>query len=433
MASHGEHAHAHEDMLSVEEALRRILAYFSPLESEERPLLEVVGQVLDEDVYSSFDIPPLANSAMDGYAVRAADVAGVSPEMPRVLAVTGHVPAGQISSRSVEEGTAIRIMTGAPIPQGADTVIPFEETDEVERKAKGLAMDQIAIRRAPAPGQHVRPAGEDIRQGEMVLQRGTSLRSSEVSVLASLGRQTVKVIRRPLVSVLATGDELLALGDAPQPAKIYDSNTYGLAAAVAQSGGIPRALGIARDTIEDMHRKLDEAEESDLLLTSAGVSKGDYDLVKDILAERGEIGFWSVRMRPAKPLAFGVIRGKEGRRIPHMGLPGNPVSAMVAFEEFTRPAILKMLGKTRLARPVVEAVLDGAIRNFDGRRVFARVQVKKRNGVYHAMPTGAQGSNILTSMSKANGLAVCPEDVPVMEAGEVAEVKMLDWNEEVDL
>ena len=192
-------------------------------------------------------------------------------------------------------------------------------------------------------------------------------------------------------------------------------------------------LGIARDTVEEVHAKLDEAEDSDLLLTSAGVSKGDYDLVKDVLAERGEIGFWSVRMRPAKPLAFGLIRSAGDRRVPHMGLPGNPVSAMVAFEEFTRPAILKMLGRKRLTRPTVQAVLEGAIRNFDGRRVFARVQVRKENGGYMAMPTGAQGSTILTSMSKANGLALCPEDVPVKEAGEIVTVKMVDWNEEVDI
>ena len=420
--------HAHQDMLSVEEAYERIMANFAPLEAEEKPLLQALGQVLAEDIFSPFDIPPMANSAMDGYAVRVQDVTEA-----KLLAVIGQVSAGQMPSQSVEKGTAIRIMTGAAIPPGADAVVPFEETDEVERKAKGGSMDQIAIYGTPTRGQHVRPAGEDVSKAELVLRQGTVLRPSEVGVLASLGLSTVRVIRRPVVFILATGDELLAPGDPPQPAKIYDSNSSSLAASVLQCGGIPKVLGIARDTIQDMHRKLEEAEDADLLLTSAGVSKGDYDLVKDVLAERGEIGFWSVRMRPAKPLAFGIIHGRGGRRIPHLGLPGNPVSTLVAFEELTRPAILKMLGKTQLARPVVDAILDDAIHNYDGRRVFARVRVRKENGVYHAMPTGAQGSNILTSMSKANGLAICPEDVPAMGAGEMVKVKMLDWNEEVHI
>ena len=440
MASHGGdrhihghgHGHTHEDMLSVEEAYDRIMGYFSPLAEEERELTDALGQVLAENIYSPLNLPPLANSAMDGYAVRFEDFADGNGEQ-RTLKVIGHVPAGQVASRAVEPGTAVRIMTGAPVPDGADTIVPFEETDEVERKARGLDSGEITINQTPHRGQHVRPAAEDVAAGDMVLQRGTPLRAAEVGVLASLGLRSVKVIRRPVVSIIATGDELLTPGEPLEPAKIYDSNSFGLAASVVQCGGIPRLLGIARDTVEEVHAKLDEAEDSDLLLTSAGVSKGDYDLVKDVLAERGEIGFWSVRMRPAKPLAFGLIRGAGDRHVPHMGLPGNPVSAMVAFEEFTRPAILKMLGRQRLSRPTVQAVLEGPIRNFDGRRVYARVQVRRENGAYFAMPTGAQGSNILTSMSKANGLALCPEDLPVKEAGETVTVKMVDWNEEVDL
>ena len=434
MASHGGHGHGHthEDMLSVEDAYDRIMAYFHPLQAEEQELTSALGQVLSDNVYSPFDLPHLANSAMDGYAVRYDDFTDANGEN-RTLDVIGHVPAGQMPNRPVELGTAIRIMTGAPVPEGADTIVPFEETDEVERKAKGLDSGQITIQQKPRKGQHVRPAAEDVATGDLVLQEGTPLRAAEVGVLASLGLQSVRVIRRPVVSIIATGDELLMPGEPLQPAKIYDSNSFSLAASVVQCGGIPRLLGIARDTVEEVHAKLDEAEDSDLLLTSAGVSKGDYDLVKDVLAERGEIGFWSVRMRPAKPLAFGLIRSAGDRRVPHMGLPGNPVSAMVAFEEFTRPAILKMLGRKRLTRPTVQAVLEGPIRNFDGRRVFARVQVRKENGGYMAMPTGAQGSNILTSMSKANGLALCPEDVPVKEAGETVTVKMVDWNEEVDI
>ena len=429
---HGrEHGHRHADMLSVEEAYERIMAYFMPLEPEEKPILQALGQVLAEDVTSPFNLPPLDNSAMDGYAIRYEDIVGAGPGFPKTLRVAGQVAAGQVPDKQVDPGSSIRIMTGAPVPSGADTVVPFEETDEVERKAKRLSLEEIAIREEVPRGSHVRPAGEDVRKGEVVLKGGTVLRPSQVGVLASLGMETVRVTRRPVVAILATGDELLGLGERVEPGKIYDSNSYSISASVLRYGGIPNILGIARDNLEDMHRKLSLGTTSDLLITSAGVSKGDYDIVKDVLMERGEISFWSVRMRPAKPLAFGAVYGSGGRRIPHLGLPGNPVSAMVAFEEFARPAILRMLGKTQLAKPMIEAVLEGPIRNLDERRVFARVEVTRRNGTYYAKPTGPQGSNILTSMSRANGLAICPEDVPEMVAGQAVKVKMLDWNEEV--
>ena len=434
VASHGhKHGHRHADMLSVEEAYERIMAYFGPLEAEDRPILQALGQVMAEDVVSPFHLPPLDNSAMDGYAVRHADIVSASLDSPMFLRVIGQVAAGHMPAAEVTEGNAVRIMTGAPVPRGADTIVPFEETDEVERKGSGLGLDEIGIRQELSKGSHVRPAGEDVQRGETVLKAGTVLRPSEIGVLASLGMENVRVIRRPVVSILATGDELLSVGELVEPAKIYDSNSYSTAASVLRYGGIPNVLGIARDNLEDMNQMLSQGANSDLLITSAGVSKGDYDIVKDVLMERGEISFWSVRMRPAKPLAFGVIRGQGGKSVPHLGLPGNPVSAMVAFEEFARPAILRMLGKTRLAKPLIEAILEGPIYNVDERRVFARVEVTRRDGVYYANPTGPQGSNILTSMSRADGLAMCPEDVPVMEAGETVTVKMLDWNEEVQV
>lgn len=429
---HG-HGHRHADMLSVEDAYDRIMAYFSPLEPEEKPILQALGQVLVEDVTAPFHLPPLDNSAMDGYAVQYQDIATVNPTSPSILEIIGQVAAGQTPTKEVRAGTAIRIMTGAPVPAGADTVVPFEETDELDRKDKGLSSDQIGVRAAVPHGSHVRPAGEDVRKGEIVLRKGVVLRPSEIGVLASLGMEKVKVVRRPVVAILATGDELLGPGEQVKPAKIYDSNSYSMAASVLKYGGIPNMIGIARDNLEDMHQKLSLGADSDLLITSAGVSKGDYDIVKDVLMERGEISFWSVRMRPAKPLAFGVVHGNDGKRTPHLGLPGNPVSTMVAFEEFARPAILKMLGKTQLAKPMIQAVLEGPIYNHDDRRVFARVEVTRRDGIYYASPTGPQGSNILTSMSRANGLAICPEDAPVMVAGQIVRVKMLDWNEEVQI
>ncbi|MYC28900.1 MAG: molybdopterin molybdotransferase MoeA [Chloroflexi bacterium] len=433
---HG-HRHVDEDMLSVEEAYRQIMACFSPLEVEEKPILDCLGQTLAVDVHSPLALPPLANSGMDGYAVRREDIAGASEASPRNLTVIGLVAAGQVSDQTVTSGTAIRIMTGAPVPSGADTVVPFEETDEISRRSSGRPLTDIDIQADLPFGCNVRPAGEDVQTGQLVLDAGTLIRPAEMGVLASLGLQRVRVIRRPLVSVLSTGDELATLGEELAGGKIYDSNSFGVAASVAAAGGVPRVLGIARDNLEDMHRKLEEVAGSDLLVTSAGVSKGDYDVVKDVLTERGDINFWSVRMRPAKPLAFGMLRGDpvngSGKPVPLMGLPGNPVSAMVAFEMFARPAIRTMLGRRQLARPTVEGVLTAPIYNSDGRRVYARVEVEKRDGTYYANPTGPQGSNILTSMSRANALAICPEDLPAKQAGETVQIIMLDWNEEVNI
>lgn len=428
--SHG-HGHVDEDMLSVEEAYQRIMASFRTLEAEEKPLLECIGQVLAEDIHSPLALPPLANSGMDGYALRQADIAGASKETPSNLAVIGIVAAGQMPDKEVQAGTAIRIMTGAPVPGGADTVVPFEETDEVERKRDGKPLDQVAIFADMPLGCNVRPAGEDVSIGTLVLEKGTVVRAAEVGVLASLGLDKVKVIRRPVVAVLATGDELENTGTALTGGKIYDSNSFSVAASIVASGGVPRLLGIARDNLDDLNGKLEATAGADLVVTSAGVSKGDYDIVKDVLNQRGEMNFWSVRMRPAKPLAFGHLSGGAGKDIPLMGLPGNPVSAMVAFEMFARPAIRTMLGKTRLPRPLVEGTLTAPIFNEDGRRVYARVEVEFIDGDYRATPTGPQGSNILTSMSRANGLAVCPEDERRKDAGDRVQIIMLDWNEEV--
>ena len=429
---HG-HSHAEEDMLSVEEAFQRIMASFSPLNAIEVPLLDCLGQVLAEDIRSPLDLPPLTNSAMDGYAVRGADIQGASPESPRNLEVIGLVAAGQVSTQTVVAGAAVRIMTGAPIPSGADTVVPFEETDEVERRQAGRPLDHVAIFTGLSVGVNVRPAGEDVQRGQQVLDAGTPVRPSEIGVMASLGLSAARVIRRPVVAILATGDELVASGQTLDEGKIFDSNSFSVAGSVIACGGVPRVLGIARDNLEDLNNKLSEAAGSDLIVTSAGVSKGDYDIVKDVLTERGDMNFWSVRMRPAKPLAFGHLREDGGRSVPLLGLPGNPVSTMVAFEMFARPAIQIMLGKRRLARPMVEGVLTAPIYNADGRRVYARVEVTRKDGSYFANPAGPQGSNILTSMSRANGLAICPAHLPSKGAGEQVQIIMLDWNEEVDL
>ena len=311
-------------MLSVEEARERVLGYFDVLEPETRPILEAEGQVLAEDVAGPFDIPPLDNSAMDGYALRTEDILGASEASPVTLRVTGVVAAGQVPTGRVEPGTAMRIMTGAPIPEGADAVVPFEDTDEVERRASGRPLSEIGIREEVPPTANVRPAGQDVRAGERVLESGTVLRSAEIGVLAALGRGSVRVIRRPVAAILATGDELVDVGQDLQPGSIYDVNSYSLCVAVRRAGGVPRLLGIARDNLDDLDAKLQAGLEADILLTSAGVSKGDYDIVKDVLARRGEIELWSVRMRPAKPLAFGVLDGPDGRRVPTWASPAIP-------------------------------------------------------------------------------------------------------------
>ncbi len=286
MAEH-RHRHYDEAMLSVEEALERILSVFHVLKPEDKPVLEAIGQVLAEDIVSRFDIPPLDNSAMDGYAVKAPDLKGASPESPVLLTVIGSVAAGHLPDKAVVAGTAIRIMTGAPVPEGADAVVPFEETDEVARRASGAELSEIAVNTEVETGSDIRLAAQDVCKGELVLARGALLRPAEIGVLASLGYQTVKVVRRPVVAILSTGDELLEPGSRHDPGKIYDSNSYGVAAGVLRYGGIPKLLGIARDNLDSMNAKLREGLESDILITSAGVSKGDYYMVKDFLAKHG--------------------------------------------------------------------------------------------------------------------------------------------------
>ncbi len=420
-------------MISVEEALEKVLSYTEVLEPERKPILDCLGQVLAEDIYSTIDIPPLDNSAMDGYALRAADTHGASESSPRCLSIVGELAAGSLPTREIRPGTAIRIMTGAPLPEGAEAVVRFEDTDEVNRKLSSGDLSQIGILCPANKGLNVRFRGEDIAKGELILRKGKMLRPSEIGVLASLGRSTAQVIRRPVVAILSTGDELIALDQPLAPGKIHDSNTYTIAAEVSRYGGMPKILGIGRDSVQSLTEKIGEGLNADMLITSGGVSRGDYDMVKDVLARCGEIGFWTVCMKPGKPIAFGIMKKMEGgreKRVPHLGLPGNPVSSMITFEQFARPAILKMMGKEVLAKPAIQAIIEDDVVNSDGRRLFARVVVTKRGSQYYASLTGPQGSGILTSMAKANGLAIIPENSQGVKAGEKVEVQMLDWAEE---
>lgn len=425
------------DMLPVEDALQRILDLCEPLPAETRPIDDAVGQVLAEAIVAPFDIPPHDNTAMDGYAVQSASTDGAAEDAPVRLRVIGELAAGYLYGGSVGAGEAVRIMTGAPMPDGADTIVPFEETDEEGLRAPGQTNEAIAdvgILKAAAVGNNIRRRGEDVRQGDHVLAEGAVLRGPEVAVLASLGVSEVRVVRRPRVAILSTGDELLSPGQPPAPGKIYDSNSSGLSAQVQQYGGVPHRAGIASDTIEALTDAIQRAlADADLLITSAGVSRGDFDVVKEVLVREGAIDFWTVRMKPGKPLAFGRFSAPDGRRVPHIGLPGNPVSSLLAFELFGRPAIAQLMGRAPQSRPVVRAIAEDDIVNTDARRVYARATMQLDDeGRWHARLTGPQGSGVLTSMALANGYAVCPEDAERIRAGEECDVIMVDWEHPTD-
>jgi molybdopterin molybdotransferase len=418
------------DIISVDQTLDRILGYVSVLEVEERPIMDSLGQVVAEDVYADIDVPSLDNSAMDGYAVLSVDTRDASKESPRFLRVIDTVAAGSIAGCEVEPGTAVRLMTGAPIPKGADSVVRFEDTDESFRQEQDT---KIGILRQVKAGNMVRLAGEDIARGSVALSKGVVIRPPEVGILASLGCSKVKVIRRPKVAILATGDELADVGQPLPPGKIYNSNSYGLAASVLSYGGIPEVLGIAKDDEDTLVEILSKRLNADILITSAGVSQGDYDLVKDVLAKQGEVTFCTIRMQPGKRLAYGTIKAQDkagiARNIPLIGLPGNTVSCMVASELFVRPAVLKMIGKKNLTRPTIEAIMEDEKANKNKVRIFDRVIVSKRDGRYFAKLTGIHGSGNLTSMKLANGLAIIPEDRDRVNKGDVVQVVMLDWDE----
>ena len=416
-------------MISVEEALSKIFGFIEVLDKEEKSLLDCLGQVLADDVYAPFDVPSQDNSAMDGYAVQAKSIVGASYEHPKVLRVVGEIAAGSVTELRVESGTAVRIMTGAFVPEGADVVVPFEYTDEVDRKQRSASRDEIGICVSLPEASNTRRRGENIAKGALVVKQGTLLRPSEIGVLASLGKAIVSVIRRPVIGVLATGDEVIDINQPLLPGKIYNSNSYSLAAQVLKYGGIPKLLGVAPDNVEQLAIAVRHGLGCDMLLTSGGVSLGDYDVVKQVLAAEGDISFWTVCMKPGKPLAFGTFKRDDGKKIPHLGLPGNPVSSMVSFEVFVRPSILKMMGRINLAMPNIKAIMEDPVKNDDGRRLFARVVVRRKDGKYFARLTGPQGSGILTSMTKANGLAVIPEGTEEVKSGSMVEVMMFDWDE----
>ena len=399
-------------MLSVEEALDRVLSRVTSVATERVDLLSALDRVLAEPVLAAGDIPPWPNSSMDGYALRAQDAREASPEHPALLTLAGTIPAGSVAPRPIAPGEAFRIFTGAPLPDGADSVIPQEE---VEADGPG-----VRIRRPVRPGEYVRPRGEDMRAGEIVLHPSHLVGPAELGVLATLGYPQVRVFRRPRVAILSTGNELVDLGGPVGPGKIPNSNTYSLMAHVILAGGEPINLGVASDSLPEIEERLRWGLSADLLISSAGVSVGEFDFVREALTRLGaELHLWQVAMRPGKPITFGSL----GPR-PLFGLPGNPVSAMVTFELFVRPAIRKMAGHRKLHRPTIRARALAPIPNPGHRRGYLRVTLTPSDGGYGARLTGDQGSSILRSMVMADGLAVIPPDTTILEGSEVTVVRL---------
>lgn len=401
-------------MIPLADVQREILGAVARLAASTVALGDAVGLVTAGDVVAAEAVPPFANTAMDGYAVRAADTAGAGPEAPVRLVVAGELPAGHAPTQPVEEGEAIRIMTGAPMPDGADAIVMVEYTERDD--------DAVRIMHAAKPGDHVRDAGGDLTPGDLVFPAGTVLGPAHVGVLASLGFHEVEVVSRARVGVLSTGDELVERGPL-RPGQIRDSNRPMLLALAAGAGTDAVNLGLARDDESIITRTLEDALAScDAVITSGGVSVGDFDYVKAALDRLGGLQSWQVAIKPAKPLAFGVIAGT-----PVFGLPGNPVSSLVSFELFARPALLTMMGHRARFRPEVTATAERAMtRKPDGKLHLDRVRVRAEGDSYVAARTGDQASNVLSATAVANGFALLPDGDGVPEGGDVR-VMRLDW------
>ena len=401
-------------MIQVQEALDKILSQIQFKGVEKIPLDQALGRVLAEDVVSRVNNPPLDNSAMDGYALIAQDIQSATPENPVKLEVVEEIAAGYTAKGTLKPGQTMRIMTGAPIPPGADAVLMQEDTQKDGNSI--LCMDRADVE------ENIRRAGEDVKIGEGVLKKGTTLSPAHIGMMAVVGRSQIAVSQRPTVSILSTGDEILELDETPQGPQIFNSNGHMLAAQIKSAGGIPLYLGIAKDTEKDLMEKFEWALKADIVVSSGGVSVGDYDLVKSSLQKMGQdMLFWKVAMKPGKPLAFGRI-GK----IPIFGLPGNPVSSFVSFEQFVRPSLRKVLGCSDLSHKTVQAKLTRTIHKKPGRLHFLSSIVSWTDGEYTVTPAGEQGSGILKSAANANSLLIFPLEADEIKQGQEVAVQLLE-------
>jgi molybdopterin molybdotransferase len=394
--------------VNFKEALDTVLKHAVLMDSVSSTLLDALGQVTAEEILAPFDLPFFDNTAMDGYAVRIADCSQCSP-----LPIRGYIPAGGVATEALAPGSAVKIMTGAPIPAGCEAIVPLEDAEEADQA--------ILIKQPVRSGQHIRRAGEDLKRGDVVLPAGSRIRVPEVCLLSSLGLTTVRVYRKPVVAILATGDELVEPGQPLPPHRIYDSNSAALAAAVLDAGATPRILGIATDNRESLRQKIAEGLQADVFLTAAGVSVGDRDLVREVLTEAGvKQVFWKIKVKPGKATAFGLYGEK-----PVFSLPGNPVSAMIVFEELVRPALLKKMGVRQPVAPFLTATLQEDLRKKPGRAFFARVRLRVAKGKLLAWSAGPQDTGFQKTMHLADGLAVLPEELSVCHAGEEVKVHLL--------
>ena len=416
------HVHDHdspEGLVSVEDARDRVLSQVQPLAPLQLPLTDAFGCVVAQDILATHDLPEFASSAMDGFAARASDVAGATPSHPRELKIVGRALIGHEPEGTVGAGETMHIATGAPVPAGADVIVPIENAD-IEGDERVRLLD------GPAPGAHVRPRGEDVREGDVLIPVGKRLGAPELGLLASAGQPTPLVHPRPRVVVLSTGDELVTPTETPAFGQVRDANSFTIFAALREMGAMPVMAGIVRDDVESLRDTIFNFEiQADAFISSGGVSVGERDVVKAAFFRRGDVDFYKVAMQPGMPQGFGHVEGK-----PYFGLPGNPVSVFVSLEVFVRPAILKMMGRRHLFRPEVTARLTDEVRGPRGKLQFARVEVRHEKDGWSATPTGSRGSNLISTVARANGLAMIPAGTEAAPAGSTVQVMLFRSSED---
>ncbi|MCD4527357.1 gephyrin-like molybdotransferase Glp [Nocardioides sp. cx-173] len=407
-----------DGLVSVDEFLARVLADLRPAAPVAAPLLDALGLVCAEDVTAPLSLPRFDNSAMDGYAVRREDVATATPDAPVELPVVGQIGAGQAGPSRILAGEVAKIMTGAPVPEGADAVVPYEWTDR--------GASTVRVSQAPAPGQHIRPAGGDVTEGDHLISAGTRLGPRHLGLLASVGRPTVSVRPRPRVAVLSTGSELRDPGEELGPDSIYDGNSYLLAASARRFGATDVRVGTVPDDEDAFLALLHEtAATADVIVTSGGVSQGDFDIVKSALRSLGTVWFGGVAMQPGKPQGFGVV---GERRVPIFTLPGNPVSSYISFELFVRPALRTLMGLAPAVEPMTTATLDGSVSSLSGKRQFLRGRYARGadGATVTVRPIGGTGSHLVGDLAASNALIVVPEELTALESGTQVQVVLLD-------